>query len=349
MIIQTNNKPKIVRQGYLAEKIVIVDGLPGCGKTLFSPIIGTMDRVELLCYAFEVEFICRLFHFQKIEEDAAIAMVRMLTDHKLYQTMMGRDTNFRYSDISSVFYDSNPWRYFKRIFQDGDKIIPEKIKQERPILHLTTHDLLSMSEPIFDGLGDRLIFIEVVRHPLYMLIQQTLNVERLLSDPRDIQIYFQYQESQLPYFTHKWENLFLSSNAVEKSIYSMEKSLDLTEKKKVELINKYGNQLLTIPFEKFALNPSPFIENIATMLETHITPSTKKMMKKQNVPRKNISDSISLPAYKHAGWAPAEKLLSEKQELNKRREYAISKGASKKAMNILDKISRKYEQKNWSP
>ena len=36
---------------------------------------------------------------QKIEKDAAVAMVRMLTDHKLYQTMMGRETNFRYSDI----------------------------------------------------------------------------------------------------------------------------------------------------------------------------------------------------------------------------------------------------------
>ena len=103
---------KVVRQKQLTEKIVIVDGQPGCGKTMLSPIIATMERTELLSYAFEIEFICRLFHLNKIDNDAAIAMVRVLTDHKLYQTMMGRDTNFRYSDLSSVFQDSNPWRYF---------------------------------------------------------------------------------------------------------------------------------------------------------------------------------------------------------------------------------------------
>ena len=90
----SHNQTKVVRQKQLAEKIVIVDGQPGCGKTMLSPIIASMERVELLSYAFEVEFICRLFHLNKIDSDAAIAMVRMLVDHKLYQTIMCRDTNF---------------------------------------------------------------------------------------------------------------------------------------------------------------------------------------------------------------------------------------------------------------
>ena len=58
---------KVVRQKQLTEKIVIVDGQPGCGKTMLSPIIASMERVELLSYAFEIEFICRLFHLKKIE------------------------------------------------------------------------------------------------------------------------------------------------------------------------------------------------------------------------------------------------------------------------------------------
>ena len=115
-----NNQTQIIRQKQLTEKIVIVDGQPGCGKTMLSPIIASMERVELLSYAFEIEFICRLFHLNKIQSDAAISMIRMLVDHKLYQTMMGRDTNFRFSDLSSVFQDAEPLRYFKRIFQKGD-------------------------------------------------------------------------------------------------------------------------------------------------------------------------------------------------------------------------------------
>lgn len=342
--------PDIVRQGYLAEKIVIMDGQPGCGKTMLSPIISGLERVELLTYAFEIEFICRLFHFNKISEDAAIAMVRMLTDHQLYQTMMGRETNFRYSDLSSVFKDSNPWRYFRRIFQrGGEMLIPEQIKKERPILNLTTHDLMAYSHPIFAGLRERVIFIEVVRHPLYMLIQQTLNMERLLKNPRDIQIYIKHGENQLPYMAHNWENLFISSNAVEKTIYTMQKCLNIAQINKSMLQEKYGKQILTIPFEQYVIEPRPYMKLIEEKLDLRMTSKTKKIMIKQNVPRKKIADGIPLNIYKRCGWKPPDNSLTEKEELIKRRQFAIDNGASREAIDVLDKLSYEYEQTTWKP
>lgn len=347
-MINSNMKPTIVRKGHLAKKIVIVDGQPGCGKTVLSPIISSMDRVELLSYSFEIEFICRLFHLQKIEQDAAVAMVKMLTDHKLYQTMMGRDTNFRYSDLSSVFYDSSPWRYFMRIFQEGDMAIPGRINKQRPILNLTTHDLLGFSEPIFRGLGERVVLIEVIRHPLYMLIQQTLNFERLLDNPRDIQVSIKYGKSQLPYFANGWEEIFEKSNLVEKSIYSIARCKELTDLMRTKLKDNYGKQIITIPFESFVLKPWPYIRKIETVLESRITHKTKKVMKKQKVPRKKISDSISLAIYKRCGWEPPEKNLTEQQELDKRRQFAIDNGASRDALETLDKLRNDYEKNYFS-
>ena len=335
--------PVIVRQGHLAEKIVIVDGQPGCGKTLFSPIVAAMDRVELLNYAFEVEFICRLFHLQKIQEDAAVSMVRMLTDHKLYQTMMGRETNFRYSDLSSAFKDSNPWRYFKRIFQEGDLAVPARIKSERPILSLTTHYLMSIAKPVFQALEDRLVFIEIVRHPLYMLIQQTLNMERLLDNPRDIDIYIKNDSGQLPWYTFRWENLFEKSNAVEKAIYAMHRVLKLTEDFKSRYQELIMGEILTIPFESFVLDPWPYFEKIETLLESKVTRKTKKIIKKQNVPREKISDGIPLAIYKRCGWEAPVAGFTEKDELNKRREFAVNQDASKESLEVLDAMSAQYE------
>ena len=255
IITQSITKPVIVRYGHLAEKIVIIDGLPGCGKTLFSPIVAAMGRVELLNYAFEVEYICRLFHLSKIQEDAAVSMVRMLTDHKLYQTMMGRETNFRYSDLSSAFKDSNPWRYFKRIFQEGDLAVPARIKSERPILSLTTHYLMSIAKPVFQALENRLLFIEIVRHPLYMIIQQTLNMERLVNNPRDIDIYIKSDQAQFPWFTNQWEDLFKNSNPVEKAIHSIDRFFKLSESFKSGHKEEIKGQVLTIPFEPFVMDP----------------------------------------------------------------------------------------------
>ena len=331
---------KVVRQKQLTEKIVIVDGQPGCGKTLLSPIITTFQRVELLSYAFEVEFICGLFYLNKIDSDAAIAMVRMLVDHKLYQTMMGRDTNFRYTDLSSVFNDANPWRYFKRIFQKGEMIIPDRIKNERPILNITTHDLLSKSEPILSGLGDVALLVEVVRHPLYMVKQQQLNMERLVDNARDIQINIEYEGRQLPYFAQGWEEQFIKANTMEQAVYCIEKTTLATNEKRKIWKEENKHSILTIPFEKFVLDPWTYLKEIEEKLETKIGSKTNKMMRKQNVPRKILADAPPFEIYERCGWEPPTE-GSEENELTKRRDM-VAKNSSPEALEIMDKLSQEY-------
>ena len=339
MVKNTKTK-KIIRKNNLADNILIIDGLPGCGKTMFSNIFASYNRVELLSYVFEVEFICRLNFFKKISDDAASAMINYFIDTKLYNTMMGRDTNFRYRDLSSVFNYPEPLKYFKRIFQDGDLVVPKRIISENPILNLTTHDLLSMSLPLQKTLKNRLTFLEIVRHPLFMLVQQYLNLERLLNNPRDIQIYFEYKNEQLPYFAWGWEDLFLKSNNIDRTIYSMENQIFLAN----DFKKKYNFNIITIPFEKFVKKPSEYLNLVSKSLKTEQTKKTKKVLKIQKVPRKNIVDGLALQIYKRCGWEPPKSGISEQEEFIIRRKFAIDQGASKKAIEKLDNLSEIYNK-----
>ena len=63
-----NDKNKIVttRQYNLLKQLVLVDGHPGCGKTLFNAIIAAMERVELLNYSSELENLCALKYLNKM-------------------------------------------------------------------------------------------------------------------------------------------------------------------------------------------------------------------------------------------------------------------------------------------
>ena len=112
---------------------------------------------------------------------------------------------------------------------------------------------------------------------------------------------------------------------------------------KKKLKNKYEGQILTIPFEKFVLNPWPYLKQVEKLLGTKVTKLTRKMLRKQNVPRNKVSDGISLNVYKRLGWEPPAKGLSERDELNMRRQFAVEEGASNHEMEILDKISDDYE------
>lgn len=336
----------ISRKAHLAEKIVFVDGLPGCGKTLFSTLIASMDRVELLSYTYEVEHICALYYLDKIPIDAAKAMVSIQTDLKIYNTMMGRDVNFRPTDLSSVFKNHNPSRYLQRLFGPGDEKVPEMIQQENPILNLAVHNLLSYSEPIWQALRDRCVFIEIVRHPLYMVRQQALNMSHLLGDVRNFEVNYAHKGFDLPYYIHGWEKDYLNSNSMERTIFFIDKLTHRTNIARKKLKEKYQAKIITIPFELFVLNPEPWMQKIADVLGTNILDSTRKVMSEQNVPRNMVADGIDLEIYKRCGWVPPQEGATERDELLIRR-ADVAREVSNELISVLDRLNDEYEKTYW--
>lgn len=335
---------KTIRKGHFTEKIVFVDGLWGCGKTMLSPIVAAFDRVELLTYSYVIEFMCALRFLDKISNDGAETMVRMMTDLQLYNTMMSREINFRPTDLSSALNDSQPQKYIQRLFQKGDEKIPNIIATERPILNLTTHHLLGFSSPIFSALDKRVAFIEVVRHPLYMIKQIALNMEKLIGDIRSFTIYYSYKGKELPFYASQWEDLFLSSNYMDKAIYYINELTKKTEIEKVKLNQNHAEQVLTIPFESFVVEPNLFIPKIEILLETTITTFTHDMMDKQKVPRRKYSDGIDLEIYKRCGWEPSKSDSNEIEEFQYRWKFA-EQFSSGEALMVLHRLCSDYENK----
>ena len=120
--------------------------------------------------------------------------------------------------------------------------------------------------------------------------------------------------------------------------------INLTEAFKIKNNHQYAGKILTIPFERFVLDPWPYMGKIEKLVDSKVTKRTKRIIKKQKVPRKKISEGIPLAIYKRCGWEPPVKGLTEGEELNKRREFAIDQGASDQALQLLDKMSSDYEQ-----
>jgi hypothetical protein len=334
---------KLIRNRHLAPKIIVIDGLPGCGKTMLSPIISALDRVEVMTFSYELEYILTLSYLGKITDDAANTMIRISTDLKLYNLMMSRETNFRPSDLSSIFKHKSPIRYIKRLFEAGDESIPEKIISENPILLLTTHQMSALSKPLFNALRSRLFFIEIVRHPLYMIIQNTINMSNITSDVRDFDLQIDFHGRQLPFYSFGYEKEFDEALPVEKAILFMDKFTSLAETNMRELNLDKNPQFIKIPFEPFVLNPWPYLKTIEESLGSKITKKTKNTLKKQKVPREKISDGIPLDIYKRCGWEEPDHRLSEVDELDKRRQYVLNQGASDTALKVLDKLCVGYE------
>ena len=48
---------------------------------------------------------------------------------------------------------------------------------------------------------------------------------------------------------------------------------------------------------------------------------------------------------KRYGWEPSQSGFSERNELNKRRDFVLNQNVSKEYLDILDKLSDDYEKK----
>ena len=178
----------ISRKPELVQKVVMTGGLDGCGKTLLTPIISALECVELPTYSYEIEHYCALHSLGEISLNAAQAQISLTSDVQLYDMMMGRNVNFRPSDLSSAIQYHDYKKYFNRLFREGDDATLDVINLEQPILNLTSHHLLAHSEPIWKAFGDRCVFVEVVRHPLYMTRQQLLNEQKLFESVKNFDV-----------------------------------------------------------------------------------------------------------------------------------------------------------------
>ena len=324
-------------------KILIIDGQPGCGKTLFSQICSSFKRMEIFSFAFELEFITKLYNFKKIEKNAASTLIKMLVDHKLYQNMMGREVNFRYNDLSSVFNYPYTIEYFKRIFSKGDKHVPIIIDKVKPILNLTTHDIMSYSDILFESLGKRLIFFEILRHPLYMVVQQEINEKELNNNVRDVQLRYDFKGQNIPYYSFAIKKEYVKANSIDRAILTIKNFTEKNNYMRKKLLKK-GRNIFTIPFERFVLKPDIYLKKMLIYLGTEFGKKTYKILKKNNIPRSRIEDGIDLDVYRRYGWSPSVKNSSFEKEKTKRMEYIINKGGSKECIDIILRLSKEYEK-----
>ncbi len=113
---------KFIRNKNIAQKIILLDGISGTGKTMFSPLLASYDQVQNPRFEYMIEYLSLSHHFGKITDDAAKSLLNLLVDTKCYDGVISRDVNFRPTDLSGVWSNGNFWKYLFQLFcRDGEE------------------------------------------------------------------------------------------------------------------------------------------------------------------------------------------------------------------------------------
>jgi len=280
--------PKFVRNNRIAKEVILVDGTPRSGKSLLGQIISSFRRVEIERVEPFLEALPILYTFKKLSKDAAVALLCREIDMKLYDSMISRNVNFRFSDRTGVFNDANTTKYIKRLFKKEGENVLDRIEKEKPMFQLQTHDMLQKSDLFFDAFGDGLRIIEMVRHPVDLVV--SMNSHGYGSDigknPLLWELAMKSNKYDIPYYAANWVDEYLNISPLDR-IIKIIKNLIKEVKDKYELLSQSKqNQILYIPFEKFVTKPDKYIVQLTKFLDTETTTRTKKAKLKQRIPRK---------------------------------------------------------------
>ena len=339
----------------LNQKIVIVDGLIGGGKGMLSPIVSAMPNVEMWLHRPLWDVVCQMYYLDKMSADAASTYFQYSSDYDIYNLQLGRELNARPSDVSGLFKSGKIFQYLKRLFNsnDGD-IIANKILKEKPVLNIMTHALSASSYPLFQAFGEKLTFIRVVRSPAndYMLRHLMNWTEKWNNnDLRSISITYLsdsfHSTNSIPYILKGKEDEYLGNNKIGRAILLLSEWQSSGDRTIDSMKKESQSTIIEIPFEKFVFNPHYYVDIIAKSLGTFVDKRTVIAMKKQKVPRKSLTDAPESKIYRKQGWVPplVDSNVTLKDEFNKGIECAISSGASKISLDLLEELQSNYLQR----
>ena len=227
---------KIEKNSTFENDIIFVDGLWGTGKSILGPIISNMHEVEKIKSESIYEYMSWLNQLGKIDEDAAVWMMRTYADSSQYHNRIGREINLRWSDDTGLKQVINKWDYIKRLFgKEGNDFVNE-INSKNIAFSVMSHMLMLCPELLDKSYGSRVKIIETVRNPLYMISHFANYLDRFEAS-REFTMAYYYQGVKIPWFINESVDEFVEGNKFERAVQCIVKLYPLLETKKE---NSYG-------------------------------------------------------------------------------------------------------------
>jgi hypothetical protein len=267
--------------------IIVVDGFWGGGKSVVTSIIGSMTRVEKKKVEHVYEYVCIAHSTGKMNTDAASAFLKIYADLSQYNNLIGREVNLRWSDDSGLRNNPGSLTYLKRLFHAGGDNIADQISERNLALLIASHELISVSDLLYESYGSRLKLVEVVRHPVH-LFNNVRDYTAKFERTREFTLSFEVSGVKVPWFAADWADEFVSSSITDRALLSIAR-MQSEMISSIDSINAAQKPLLVLSFENTVLRPEDSIEKLENFLNRPRTRRTNRVLRQQNLPRKQIS------------------------------------------------------------
>jgi hypothetical protein len=230
-----------------------------------------------------------------MNSDAATAFLKIYADLSQYNNLIGREVNLRWADDSGLRNNPGSLTYLKRLFHPGGDNVAEKISKENLALLTASHELIAVSDLLYESFGSRLKLIEVVRHPVH-LFNNVRDYTATFERSREFTLSFEVNGVKVPWFAAQWANEFVNSSVTDRALLSIAR-MQSEMISAIDSIDAAQKPLLVLSFENTVIQPQDSINKLEKFLARQATRNTKRVLKQQNLPRQQISAGKATSSY----------------------------------------------------
>ena len=267
--------------------IIVVDGFWGGGKSVVTSIVGSMTGVEKKKVEHVYEYVCIAHSSGKMNKDAASAFLKIYADLSQYNNLIGREVNLRWADDSGLRNNPGSLAYIKRLFHTGGDRVAEQINAQNLALLIASHELIAISNLLYESYGSRLKLIEVVRHPIH-LFNNVRDYTATFERAREFTLSFEVNGVKVPWFAANWADEFVASSITDRALLSIAR-MQTSMIRAIDEIKAASRPLLVLSFEHAVTNSQDSIDKLEKFLNRSSTRRTKSVLRQQHLPRTQIS------------------------------------------------------------
>ena len=312
-------------------KVVFVSGPTRSGKIILSRIISSLKKAENIRVDHLTEQLPIMRRLGQISDEACETLLKYSIHFLIYDNYIGRNSNFKTTDFTSIWNTPDPQKYLKRLWSnkkeygdnsDGDDAI-KRIKKEKIIFNMMIHYELMHIDAYLNAFP-KCHFYNLIRHPVDLIYSWSKKgySKKFLLNPRNATLMINYKGNPLPYYAVGIEDKFTKGNITEKLVYMIYNSMNISNKKLNSLDSNKKRKVKNIFFDDLVTNPKKIILKICRELNTEVTSYTHEILQEERCPR-----------------------VINIEEREKKLSY-IEKNISKATIKILEEMINDYEKKN---
>lgn len=276
----------------LTQELLLFDGLSRAGKGLVAPILSNLSRVEYAQINNPVDHIPILWKLGLIDTQSAAAFLRIAVDTKTYEQAIGRNTNTRLNDLSSIYNSLDAAQIIARTVNDEGQSAMHRYTEAKRISSFITHFSMPMID-LWLAAYPLLKVIVTVRHPIDVVHSSMKRNwgARWGEDPLGFFPTADINGKSVPWFAVPFAQDYLASSPDDRNAECILSLYDMYDETLAQLDNNRRKQIEVICFESFATDPMTDIHRIANWLDAEMPEEMPIILARERVPRKISIDA----------------------------------------------------------